>query len=101
VNWPVRSSRKVDQMARETTDRDPTPDSANIRSPEERYGGEGHAGTDPFAGEPPTGAPDKQPDRSLEVPDANVEDLIERPPSAAERAQDDSGSPAVPKPQQS
>jgi hypothetical protein len=49
----------------------------NIRSPEERLGGEGHAGEDPFAGDR-AGHPDIPPDPSIEVPDADLQDLIQQ-----------------------
>jgi hypothetical protein len=54
-------------------------DSMNIRSPEERYGGEGHAGTDPFAS-PTSGRKRRaKADPALEVPDASVADLTAMP----------------------
>jgi hypothetical protein len=55
----------------------------NIRSPEERYGGEGHAGTDPHSGQKPGRSRDA--DSSVEVPNATVEELIEQPKSGRER----------------
>ena len=58
----------------------------NIRSPEERYGGEGHAGDDPFAGER-AGKKDLPADPSIEVPDASVQDLIQQPDSRPEKLQ--------------
>ena len=60
----------------------------NIRSPEERYGGEGHAGDDPFAGER-AGKKDLAADPSLEVPNATVEELIELPDPRPDRTEDD------------
>lgn len=61
----------------------------NIRSPEERYGGEGHAGSDPFAGER-AGKKDLPPDPSVQVPDASTQDLIELPDPPADRIEEDS-----------
>lgn len=83
-------------MAREKPDKDPTPDDANIRSGDERYGGEGHAGTDPFA--PPKSRHDRtgRSDSSVELPNATHEDLNPMPATAEERAEDDSGLPGGP-----
>jgi hypothetical protein len=63
----------------------------NIRSPEERYGGEGHAGTDPQPAKKPGRSRDAA-DSSVEVPNATVEELIAQPASAAERTRQDLGS---------
>ncbi len=83
-------------MARNTGENDDPSEEMNIRSPEERYGGEGHAGSDPFArpkqGQDRTGTNDS-PD---EVPNATVDDLVQEPASAPERAEDDSGTPGGP-----
>jgi hypothetical protein len=82
-------------MARRTDPKDDPSKEMNIRSPEERYGGEGHAGTDPFVRPPVrdrTGA-GNSPD---EVPDASVDDLVQEPASAPERAKDDSWTPGGP-----
>lgn len=51
----------------------------NIRSVEERYGGEGHAGEDPYAGPRPDPHRDIPPDPSVEMPNATVQDLIDQP----------------------
>lgn len=56
-------------------------DSMNIRTTEERYGGEGHAGTDPFAGMVTDQGQRIPGDPSLEVPDATVADLTQLPNS--------------------
>lgn len=56
----------------------------NIRSPEERLGGEGHAGNDPFAGDR-AGHKDIPPDPSVEVPDADLQDLIQQPDERPEQ----------------
>ncbi len=64
----------------------PPPD-PNIRTPEERYGGQGHAGEDPFAGKR-AGKKNKPPDPEIEVPNATVEDLVEQPDSGAERTEE-------------
>jgi len=58
-------------------------ESMNIRTPEERYGGEGHAGTDPFAR--PTSGRGRNigADPALEVPDATVAEMTTMPNSDA------------------
>lgn len=69
----------------------------NIRSPEERYGGEGHAGSDPFAGQQTPEGEQREADPSIEVPDATLDELIERPESQLEWARDEaSRSPGTP-----
>jgi hypothetical protein len=83
-------------MLRDSPDQDPTPDGANIRSPEERYGGEGHAGTDPFERPKPGRDRSGGDDSPIEVPNATVDDLVPKPASAPERAEDDSGAPGGP-----
>jgi hypothetical protein len=65
----------------------------NIRSPEERYGGEGHAGNDPFAGER-AGKKDLAPDPSVETPDATVQDLIDLPEPPPDRTETDTNANA-------
>lgn len=55
----------------------------NIRPPAERYGGQGHAGDDPFAGER-AGHADILPDPSVMMPDATLEQLVELPDSVPE-----------------
>jgi hypothetical protein len=83
-------------VAHTTGEKDDPSEEMNIRSPEERYGGEGHAGSDPFArpkrGQDRSGKNDS-PD---EVPNATVDDLVQEPASAPERAEDDSGTPGGP-----
>ena len=74
-------------MSEKRPKQNPSSDEMNIRSPEERFGGEGHAGTDPFA-KPTTGRrqhPDADP--SVEIPNATVEELVQQPESAKERAE--------------
>jgi len=66
---------------------------ANVRKPdirplEERYGGQGHAGEDPHAGQRAAPHPDIPPDPSVEVPDASVEDLIQQPESDGGQTED-------------
>ncbi len=51
----------------------------NIRPPEERYGGQGHAGEDPYAGPRAAPHPDIAPDPSVEVPNASVDELTQKP----------------------
>ena len=67
-------------------EQNPPSDEMNIRSPEERYGGEGHAGTDPFAKPKPGSSHDAA--SSVEVPNATVEELFEQPASGRERNQE-------------
>jgi hypothetical protein len=74
---------------------DPSED-MNIRSPEKRYGGEGHAGSDPFAKPKPGDDRTGRNDSPEEVPNAAPDDLVQRPASALERAEDDSGTPGGP-----
>lgn len=83
-------------MVRKSSENEDPSESMNIRSPAERYGGEGHAGTDPFA--QPTRGQDRtgKSNSPIEVPDASVDDLVQEPASAPERARDDSGHPAGP-----
>ena len=57
----------------------------NIRTPEERYGGEGHAGSDPYAGDRPGRANDTPPDPSVQTPDADLDDLLELPDAAPDQ----------------
>jgi hypothetical protein len=87
-------------MAQKTGAQGDPSDEMNIRSPEERYGGEGHAGSDPFArpkrGRDKTG----EHDSAVEVPNVTVDDLVQQPASAPERAEDDSGTPGGPAPPQ-
>ncbi len=72
-------------MTEKTPEQNPTSEDMNIRSPEERYGGEGHAGTDPFAKQKPGSSRNADADSAVEVPNATVEELIEQPKSAADR----------------
>lgn len=65
----------------------------NIRSPEERYGGEGHAGSDPFAGK--TSGKGNRPDPAVEVPDATLEELIEQPGPAPDKVADRPSQPGA------
>lgn len=58
-------------------------ESMNIRSTEERYGGEGHAGTDPLARPTSGRGPSIDADPALGVPDASVADLTSMPSSDA------------------
>lgn len=74
----------------------PSSDEMNIRSPEERYRGEGHAGTDPYTGKKPGRSPEAVADSSVEVSSATVEELIELPESAAERNRKEADSLARP-----
>lgn len=62
-------------MPRNEPEENPLSESMNIRPPEERYGGQGHAGDDPHAG-PGT---DEPADPSVEIPNASTEELIELP----------------------
>lgn len=70
-------------MPRNEPERNPLSESMNIRPPEERYGGQGHAGDDPYAG-PGT---DEPADPSVEIPDASTEELIELPKTDPEAAE--------------
>jgi hypothetical protein len=63
----------------------------NIRPPEERYGGEGHAGDDPFAGER-AGHRDISPDPAVEMPDADLHELIQQPDERLEEIDSDTKS---------
>ena len=51
----------------------------NIRSIEERYGGQGHAGEDPYAGPRADPHHDIPPDPSVELPNATLHELIDKP----------------------
>lgn len=73
-------------MTRESENQNPLSQSANIRSPEERYGGEGHAGDDPFASPKRRNDGDGPADSPVEVPNAELEELIELPDLAEEKA---------------
>lgn len=73
-------------MTRETEDQNPLSESANIRSPEERYGGEGHAGSNPYTPSKPEDRADDSADSPVEVPNAELEELIELPDSAEKKA---------------
>ena len=64
-------------MPPEKPERNPLSDDMNIRPPEERYGGQGHAGENPYKEEDP-GKRDEA-DSPVEIPDADLEDLIEVP----------------------
>ncbi|MCA9858317.1 MAG: hypothetical protein KC438_01275 [Thermomicrobiales bacterium] len=67
-------------MPRETSSQDPpTPKGTNIRPKEERYGGEGHAGADPFKRPRSGDKQDTHANSPVEVPDATVEDLVQQP----------------------
>lgn len=56
----------------------------NIRPPDERYGGEGHAGEDPFAERDHDGSA-KNPDPAVEIPDASAAEMTQMPnPDIAE-----------------
>ena len=83
-------------MVRTAAGKRESSDETNIRSPEERYGGEGHAGTDPFARPRPGRDRTGEGDSHVEVPNATVDDLVQKPASAPERATDDSGTPGGP-----
>jgi len=83
-------------MTRNTGEKDDSSDDINIRSPEERYGGEGHAGSDPYARPNPGRDRTGKGDSPDEVPNATLDDLVQEPASAPERAKDDSGTPGGP-----
>jgi hypothetical protein len=83
-------------MTRKEAGKHDPSDEMNIRSPEERYGGEGHAGTDPFARPRPGRDRTGEGDSHVEMPNATVDDLVQEPASAPERARDDSGTPGGP-----
>jgi hypothetical protein len=83
-------------MPRDTPEQDPTPEGTNIRSPEERFGGEGHAGTDPFARDRTGKRRDTRDDSPVEVPTARLDELSRQPATAPQRARDESGTPAGP-----
>lgn len=73
-------------MTRKSEKRNPLSQSANIRPPAERYGGEGHAGTDPYARPKSNQRQDGSHDSPVEVPNADLEDLVEVPDLAEEKA---------------
>ncbi len=74
-------------MPSEKPERNPLSEDMNIRPPEERYGGQGHAGDDPHAG-PGT---DEPADPSVEIPNASTEELIELPRTDPEGTGNESG----------
>lgn len=77
-------------MSDEKPAQNPNSEEMNIRSPEERYGGEGHAGTDPFAKQKSGSSRKSDADSSVEVPNATVEDLVDTPEPAEDRTGKDS-----------
>lgn len=83
-------------MPRATPKQDPSVDSMNIRSPEERFGGEGHAGADPYDRSTADKHRKREADSPVEVPDASLDELSRQPATAPQRTEDDSGTPAGP-----
>ena len=77
-------------MPRNAPAENPLSEPMNIRPPEERYGGQGHAGDDPHAG-PGSDVPS---DSSVEIPNASVEEMIEIPRKDPEAAGNESGPDA-------
>lgn len=77
-------------MPRNAPEENPLSESMNIRPPEERYGGQGHAGDDPYSGP----GNDVPPDPSVEIPNASVEELVELPQIGPEATENESGRDA-------